>query len=134
MPLLYKASTNKIYAGIHWSKRKELKDGIYSVVSAFCGKLGSVVSYPVQIRYRFIFESRALDTFNCAYMAKCIEDALVTLKILQDDDPSHVARSIIEVVKQTDKNGSGNAKKDRKKRQARPKKDEVEVEITSITE
>ena len=94
-----KKSTNKIYAGEFWSKRKEFKDSVLSYAVHFCRPVEKVESYPVEISYKFFFTSRALDTLNCAYLAKCFEDALHTLDIIEDDDPKHVARSILEVVK-----------------------------------
>ncbi len=43
-------------------------------------------------------------------MAKMLEDALRALGILQDDDPKHVARSIIEVTSiARQRHGKGNA-------------------------
>lgn len=93
-----KVSTNQIYAGIHWSKRKQIKDGIASVTQGFCRPVRACESYPVAIGYRFIFGSKPLDTLNCAFMAKCIEDAFRAIGILEDDDVAHVASSFIEVV------------------------------------
>ena len=98
IPLLgLKTSTNKIYAGEHWSKRKHLKDSVLSVAGYFCRPAKRIESYPIEIRYRFLFGTRALDTLNTAYMAKMFEDALRTLGILEDDDPKYVARSVLEV-------------------------------------
>ncbi len=93
-----KESTNKIYAGIHWSRRKEIKDSILDIARYFCRPVQKVRSYPVEIRYRFFFVSRALDTLNCAFLAKMFEDALRALTVIEDDDPKHVARSILEVI------------------------------------
>ena len=129
-----KQSTNKFYAGTHWTKRKELKNGFLGNVARVCKKLEQIDSYPIQIRYRFIFETRALDTLNCAIMAKCIEDALVSIRVLKEDDPAHVARTIIEVVKRPWTELPGETKEDRKKRKAAPKKDIVEIEIISINQ
>lgn len=93
-----KASTNKIYAGIHWAKRKELKDSVLSYAVGFCRPVQKAGPYPVEIRYRFVFISRALDTLNCSFVAKMFEDAFRAIGILEDDDPQHVARTILEVV------------------------------------
>lgn len=94
-----KISTNEIYAGIHWARRKEIKDSILSVAKGFCRPVQKVNSYPVEIRYRFIFGSKPLDTLNTAFMAKMFEDALCSFGILEDDDLAHVARAILEPVK-----------------------------------
>ena len=93
-----KQSTNKIYAGIHWATRKRFKDSILDRAREFFKGIGPIESYPVEISYRFFSGTRPLDTLNYAYMAKCIEDSLRSLGILEDDDPAHVAKSSIEVI------------------------------------
>lgn len=93
-----KISTNAIYAGIHWTKRKELKDSILSIAGFFCKPVQKVKSYPIEIGYRFIFASKPLDTTNTTFMVKMFEDALCAIGILEDDSPKYVARTIIEVV------------------------------------
>ena len=94
-----KKSTNKIYAGEHWTKRKEFKDSVLGYGQAFFRPIQKVESYPVEIQYKFFFTSRPLDTTNATYLVKCFEDALRTFGIIKDDDPKHVARTVIEVVK-----------------------------------
>lgn len=93
-----KFSTNKIYAGTHWGKRKSIKDVIARHAEIFCRPAARIVSYPVEIRYRFCFVTRPLDTTNTTALVKMFEDALRAIGILEDDDPSHVVRTIIEVV------------------------------------
>lgn len=100
-----KVSTNKIYAGIHWAQRKAAKDGILGYAKIFCRPAKPIQSYPVEIRYRFLFSSRTLDTLNCAFMAKMFEDALRHLGILKEDDPAHVAKSVLEVAKLGEEEG-----------------------------
>lgn len=118
-----KTSTNKIYAGTHWSKRKTLKDSILDYAAGFCRPVQSVESYPVEIRYRFTFKSRVLDTLNCAYMAKMFEDAFRAIGVIEDDDPKYVARSIIEVV---------STPKSKTKEKGRKDEDWLEIFIKSI--
>lgn len=91
-----KVSTNKIYAGQHWSKRKESADAILGIARWFCRPIQKIESYPVEICYKFVFVTKALDTTNCSYMVKMLEDALRSLEILKDDSPQYVARTIIE--------------------------------------
>lgn len=93
-----KQSTNKIYAGQHWAKRKDFADDVLNLAAGVCRPVKVIDAYPVEIRYRFLFSSRALDTTNCTYMVKVLEDALRAIGILEDDDPSYVARTIIESV------------------------------------
>lgn len=122
-----KFSTNKIYAGIHWTERKRIKDSILSVAGGFCRPIQKPESYPVQIRYRFFFATRPLDTLNTAAMAKMFEDAFRTLGIIEEDTPEFVARTILEVYAIDPKERSKAAALRGKKRDA---KEEDWVEIT----
>jgi len=126
-----KQSTNKIYAGIHWTKRKKIKDGILDYANIFCRPIKQIKSYPVEISYKFIFESRALDTLNCAYMAKMFEDALRSLEILEDDDPKHVTRTIIEVV-MVSKSKNKKILNDMGKKKVEKNNDWLEISIQQI--
>ena len=124
-----KTSTNLFYVGTHWSKRKELKDSILSYARVFCKKSRAIERWPVSIRYRFIFETRPLDTLNTAILAKMFEDSLCTLEILPDDSPQYVAESILEVIKQ----GPGKSSPaDKKAPKTRPKAKEDWLEIFII--
>ena len=125
----YKFSTNKIYAGSHWGKRKSVKDGIASIAAVFCRPAQRIESYPVEIRYRFCFVSRPLDTLNTAAMAKMLEDAFRSIGILEEDDPAHVARSILEVDVLPRKKGSAQVHASRSQIDAQ---NEDYVEITII--
>lgn len=126
-----KVSTNEIYAGIHWAKRKQIKDSILSVANGFCRPIQKIGSYPVELRYKFTFGTRGLDTLNTAYMAKMFEDALRTLGILEDDDPSHVARTILDVI--AIKRPKGKKALIASGRQANAQDDDwLEIEINSI--
>jgi len=88
-----KVSTNKIYAGVHWKKRKEIKD-LYeqALVYGLKREGDDLETFPVDIHIDFYFASRALDSSNCSYMAKMCEDVLVSLKILPDDSIKYVRR------------------------------------------
>ena len=94
-----KFSTNKIYAGVHWAKRKEIKDNIESHARVFCRPVEKFGQYPIQICYKFFFVSRPLDTLNTSAMAKMFEDALCAFEIIKDDSYQYVAKTILEVVK-----------------------------------
>lgn len=122
-----KESTNKIYAGIHWTKRKSIKDSFLDYARVFCRPVKRVESYPVEICYRFVFGSKPLDTLNTAFMAKMFEDAFRSIGIIEDDSPKYVARSILEVVKF---DASERAKNDNASRSKRDEKDKDWVEIT----
>lgn len=92
MPIPWKLSTNAVYAGIHWSKRKKHADVYHRAFLPWKGKV-KIHSFPVQIHYFFTFKSRPLDSTNCCYMTKLLEDSMVIHKILPDDSPSFVAAS-----------------------------------------
>jgi hypothetical protein len=95
-----KFSTNKIYAGIFWKKRKDNADAVVSIARGFCRPVQIVKSYPVEISYKFFFSSRPLDTTNCTYLVKMLEDAFRAIGIIEDDSPPYVAKTIIESHKQ----------------------------------
>lgn len=126
-----KFSTNQIYAGIHWAKRKEIKDSILSIAYGFCRPVQKAGPYPVELRYKFIFGSRGLDTLNTAAMAKMFEDAFRTIGILEDDDPAHVARTILEVASSAPPRGTKKAHTFGLKANAQDE-DWVEIEIKSL--
>lgn len=92
MDLPEKLSLNLIYAGLHWSKRKEHVDLFYYSMQKARNKI-KVTEYPVIITYRFLFKKNPLDSSNCAYLVKLLEDSMVHHKILEDDDMRYVAET-----------------------------------------
>lgn len=90
---LPKVSTNKIYAGVHWKKRKEIKDNYKLIVkNQFKSVLSKDKSYIVN--YIFTFKNKPLDAMNCTYMAKMIEDI-----IFEDDKHDIITHFSIESIK-----------------------------------
>lgn len=88
MDIPEKISTNRIYAGIHWTKRKKLADLYHMSLLPY--RKHKIQDYPVNINYIFTFKSKPLDTTNCTFMAKMLEDGLVANGIIEDDDIKHV--------------------------------------------
>ena len=85
---LPKISLNKWYAGIHWTKRKKIKDTYTLLVkSQFKEVFSSEHSYTTE--YSFTFKSRPLDASNCVAMVKMVED------IIFASDGYKVVRSIL---------------------------------------
>lgn len=82
---LPKVSANQFYAGIHWTKRKKLKD-IYKLLIQSQTKLK--FSKPCNVEYRFTFKSKPLDCSNTNGMLKMIEDCLF------DDDSTDIVKSL----------------------------------------
>ena len=72
---LPKISLNKWYAGMHWTKRKKIKDNYTQIVrSQFSSLLSRDNTY--KVKYHFTFKSRPLDASNCVAMVKMIEDII----------------------------------------------------------
>jgi len=77
---LPKVSLNLFYAGVHWTKRKKLKDKYKLLIkSQFKQVLSKDKTYDVY--YTFNFKTRPLDASNCVAMVKLIEDV-----IFEDDN------------------------------------------------
>jgi len=85
---LPKISLNKWYAGMHWTKRKKIKDTYTLLVrSQFKEVLPASESYDTE--YHFTFKLRPLDASNCVAMVKMIED------IIFESDGYKTIRSIL---------------------------------------
>lgn len=97
--MLWKCSTNRIYSGIHWGKRKAFKDRYFQYTSSLWKNIEPIQDYPVVISYRMYFKGRMLDSLNTVYMAKVLEDCVVKLGIIKDDSPKYVAESRLRPLK-----------------------------------
>lgn len=92
-------STNAIYAGVHWAKRKKAKDDATAATLEAVHKAGLA---PVRGRVDLVFRPRLgkgvrrRDTSNNSMNAKLIEDALVKAGVLIDDTETHVRRVTLE--------------------------------------
>jgi uncharacterized protein YqgV (UPF0045/DUF77 family) len=85
---LPKISLNKWYSGIHWTKRKKIKDTYTLLVkSQFKKVLPKSNTY--KVAYNFTFKNRALDASNCVAMVKMIED------IIFENDSYKIVKSIL---------------------------------------
>lgn len=90
-----KVSTNRIYAGMHWSKRLKLAELYHSELMPFRSKKDKSIQYPVDITYVFEFKSKPLDTSNCTFMVKLLEDGLRVNGLIEDDSPEFVSSTHI---------------------------------------
>jgi hypothetical protein len=90
---LPKHSLNSIYAGKHWTKRKQDKD-TYSLLikSAFKSVFSKDKVY--EVSYEFNFKGKPLDVSNTVYMLKMIEDVL-----FEDDTYKIIPKLIITSLK-----------------------------------
>jgi Holliday junction resolvase RusA-like endonuclease len=84
-------SLNKIYAGVHWAKRKQDKDYMRLLVRA-CLKEKRKFEGPVRLTFEFLSK---LDVSNHAYLVKLIEDSLVHNGILKDDTREYVGEIVM---------------------------------------
>ena len=72
---LPKVTLNLFYAGVHWTKRKKIKDAYKLIVKSQCKHVfckGNIY----EVEYMFCFKSRPLDASNCVAMVKLIEDII----------------------------------------------------------
>ena len=90
IPIPQKVSTNVIYSGKHWTVRKQHADLYHQYIRAEVKPPEKGFEYPIDITYIFNFKGKLLDTTNCTYMVKLLEDGLVKSGIIEDDDPKHV--------------------------------------------
>lgn len=88
-----KVSANKIYAGRHWTKRQKEAHLYKEYLLPY--RQTAPISEPVEITYIFTFKSKPLDSSNCFYMSKLLEDALVHNNVIADDDPAHVTATTV---------------------------------------
>lgn len=88
IPITNKLSLNKIYGGIHFTTRKKHKDEYREVCSYYAKPYEG--EYPVKVTYHYKFKGRLLDSSNCAYLTKLIEDGLVQSGVFPDDGPKYI--------------------------------------------
>lgn len=99
---IVKISTNKIYAGTHWRNRNKLKED-YLWLTKSCFKSLKFIEEKVDLHFTFFFNKKPLDSSNCSYMAKMLEDCLVAHGVLKDDTIQYVGRVSFESVKGKEK-------------------------------
>ena len=97
IPMPYKMSTNRIYAGIHWAVRAKYKDMMRWALITSIAKLKPIKEG--KLTFDFGFKNKPLDCSNCTFMAKMIEDVLVEHHILIDDSPKYVKEITIKSTK-----------------------------------
>lgn len=71
---LPKVSTNKIYAGKHFSYRQKIKDAYALIIPKKYHSIFQKEFYSVH--YKFEWKKNALDCTNCSFMVKILEDIL----------------------------------------------------------
>lgn len=84
---LPKTSLNKFYAGMHWTKRKHIKDNYTLLVKSQFKHVFSKDSQ-YEVDYMFCFKNKPLDASNTIGMVKLIED------IIFEDDKYNIILKI----------------------------------------
>jgi len=87
-------STNAIYAGMPWQKRKRIADEAHLAVKIAARGCRMAVS-AVSISFQPMIRGRRFDTDNYGFSCKCVIDGLVRAGILTDDTNRWVKRIII---------------------------------------
>ena len=84
-------STNSIYAGTHWSKRKKWADSIHALVKNMTMGVAPF-TVPVEIMIRPVIGKGCIarDTSNYSYALKLIEDGLVASGVIAGDESDKV--------------------------------------------
>lgn len=86
---------NKIYAGVHWSKRKKQAEEIHALVRCELQRQ-KIPRKPFEKPVEIIFKYNSrLDVSNHGYLSKLIEDALKGYLIV-DDSRKYVRRFVQE--------------------------------------
>lgn len=84
-----KISLNKVYAGVHWTKRRQwAEDMHWSVLNSRI--LPYSGPFPVDCRYHFHLHGKQLDSSNTAFLMKLVEDGLVQAGVIPDDTRQYV--------------------------------------------
>jgi len=86
-----KVSTNKIYAWIHWTIRNEIANRYHKLTKEDCVEFETITE-KVDLKMDFYFRTRYLDSSNCSFMWKMIEDSLVKNWLLTDDTNKYVGK------------------------------------------
>ena len=89
IPKEYKVSTNKIYAWIHFRTRKKYADYFHHISKTDCQQLKQITKL-TNLIFEFYFKSRYLDSSNCSFMGKCLEDWFVKNGLLIDDTNKYI--------------------------------------------
>lgn len=88
-----KVSTNSIYSGKHWRTRAKHKKDLLEV---FKDLKVEPFDNPVDIHMDFYLKGRTLDSSNCSYLFKLVEDCLVKSGFIVDDTLKYVKKISME--------------------------------------
>jgi len=91
-----KVSTNKIYSWMHWKQRNTIANMYHDLTNEV--QIYETFKEKVDIEILFYFRSKYLDSSNCSFMWKMIEDSLVKNKLLTDDTNTYVWKFTVESV------------------------------------
>ena len=86
-------SWNKMYAGIHWSKRVEMIQAVWWKLYAALPHSAQMFAVPVDVSIVATYKGRTVDSDNI--FSKGYIDAMKG-KLIRDDDPRYVRRVTTE--------------------------------------
>ena len=101
IPKEYKKSTNSIYSWVHFSIRRKISHYYHWLVFADCQELVSKfwqIQDKVNLNFKFYWKSRYLDSSNCSFIAKMIEDWLVRGWLIIEDNNKHIWKVSFESI------------------------------------
>ena len=95
---------NKLYEQGHWKDRNRIANDYHSYFYPYAKKLKIVsqMKFPIDVEYDFYWLKNSLDSSNCFYMAKMIEDSLVG-ECFPDDKNKYIRWIKTRSQKQEDK-------------------------------
>ena len=88
--MVIKESTNKIYAGVHWTKRKLIKDTYLYEVKSKKAQFPIPTEFPIDLEMEFEYNTRVLDSSNSSFLFKVVEDCLVKIGVFPDDTIKYI--------------------------------------------
>lgn len=98
---IIKVSSNTIYSGKHWTFRDNLKKDYLLLTANYFKKLKPCTS-KINLDFKFYFKGKTLDSSNCSFMIKMIEDCLTHYNIIKDDTIKYIGKISVESFKGTE--------------------------------
>ena len=87
-------TSNKVYAGIHWAKRRKLASEGH--LACLVAKSLKPIDCPVKLLFTPQTRSKRYDCSNYWLTCKIVEDGLIQVGVLRDDRPDYVTGFYID--------------------------------------
>ena len=95
-------TTNKIFSGIHYSKRSRIKTDFRWWYKSLKKVPICIDHGPIHLHFKFTFKKRAYDCDNCSFMGKMILDCMVKDGAFKDDSPKYISSITYTSLKNTE--------------------------------